>query len=336
MPGQNRHMTETTSEKAQEKQSWPQLVAAAIDTLIGAARITWGGDDGWRYEHAVALKDLTLTSTDEPWVLAEGEQVYVDTRRSTGPVYTLWDHKVVPATHVTLDIPPGKSEPEKQTRPDASYRSEPVYFGTMRQEFRHEAPPPVTIRKNGAAFLASDPAPSASEYTVREKMNGLFEATVPASSVQIRAFGTSVPDHRTAPLRLMCFELFPYAAVHGGHMKPGTFFKGVANRTAKKVDGSVSWAGFLGADMTKDAQPVDLKATFRRGDIIVFWQQGRMGLPHRDRIRGDQPGRRADGLLDRGWRAGPPCPLGPLGGGHGPRQGRRNGHGHAGAGVHAP
>ena len=58
-------MTESTPEKAQEKQPWPQLVAAVIDTLIGAARITWGGDDGWRYEHAVALKDLTLTSTDD-------------------------------------------------------------------------------------------------------------------------------------------------------------------------------------------------------------------------------------------------------------------------------
>jgi hypothetical protein len=113
---------------AEKYQSWPQQVAATIGTLIGAARITWGSEGAWRQKHVVALKDLTLTSTDEPWVLAEGEKVYVDTRRSTGPQYTLRDHRVVPATHVTMDLTPGESAPAKQARPGAASWSEPVLW----------------------------------------------------------------------------------------------------------------------------------------------------------------------------------------------------------------
>ena len=249
----------------------------------------------------------------------------------------------MPATHVTLDIPPGKSEPEKQIRPGAAYRSEPVYYGTMREEFRHEAPPPVTIRREGRGLLASDPDPSASEYVVREKMNGLFEATVPASSVQVRAFGTSVPDHRdrSSPADVLrTVSLRPARARGVRHDSWAPSSRGSASQRVAKAgrSGSVSWAGFPGArhDQGRCSRGGPDDDASSRGDIIVFVTTRSDGGFHtviRVRARPVRDGEPMVYSIAR-WRSRTaPRPLGPLGGL--PTDLRRDspntGHGRAGA-----
>lgn len=187
------------AESTPEKQPWPQRVAATIDTLIGAPRITWGNQGDWRKSRVVALERLSL-----PHVM-------------------------------------------------------------------DESLPPMVVEKGDTAWLDPEQDLKASEYVV---LHGSYAEQVPARSVQVCEPRWLVPDHKTAPIMLMCFELFPYAAVHGGHMKAATFFTGIVSRSVTKaVDGSESWASFLGAGMTKTLQPVNLRATFGRGDIVVFYNK---------------------------------------------------------------
>jgi hypothetical protein len=140
---------------------------------------------------------------------------------------------------------------------------------------------PLVIEKGGTAWLESVPAPDASAYQVSKSENGChYDQLVPVKSVKVQNPGWSVPDHEVAPIMLLCYELFPYAALHAGLMLADTFFKGIASQRASTAsgDGSVPWARFLGAKTTSKPPLIDLTAKYGRGDIIVFCDSGGDGF----------------------------------------------------------
>jgi hypothetical protein len=138
--------------------------------------------------------------------------------------------------------------------------------------FDDESMPPMALKKGDTAWLDSADEPGKPQFTV---VNGAYATTVPATSVEVQDPGWSVPDHRAGPIELMCFELFPYAALRAGLMKADPFFQGIAKRSAAKgVDGSATWARFFGADLTRKLPKADQVTTLSRGDIVLFCDQG--------------------------------------------------------------
>jgi hypothetical protein len=84
----------------------------------------------------------------------------------------------------------------------------------------------------------------------------------------------TVPDHRQASIKLMCFELLPYALVRAEHMSKTTFLKGMKNRNSGDFNsGSDAWASFLGTPTSQGLVSVDELETLRvvPGDIIVMY-----------------------------------------------------------------
>ena len=144
-----------------------------------------------------------------------------------------------------------------------------------------ESLPPLVIEKGGTAWLESVPAPDASGYDVSKSENGChYSQRVPAKSVRVERAGWSVPDHDAAPIALLCYELFPYAALHAGLMAADTFFRGIASQRSStgSGDGSIPWARFFQAKLASKAPPIDVTAKYGRGDIIVFCDQSGDGF----------------------------------------------------------
>jgi hypothetical protein len=267
------------AESAPEKQSWAIRVTDMVSKLVRAANITWDHQDNWRGRHVIAREDLSLSSTKKAYSLKVGDVVHVDKRSYSRSEYTLWDDKTIPAANVSMVILEG--EPWADKRPDAPLSSkETFYLGNVTKAYEYQPPPPVTIKKGSTAFLDSDQAVPSAEYEVQDTSGGLFQATVPAASVEVYEIGPSVPNHEAGPIRLLCFELFPYAALRAGLMSDSTFFSGVAKRTSQ-ADGSTSWARFLGGNLAgqPEVKVKDLKkAHFGRGDVIVLYNGPGSGI----------------------------------------------------------
>jgi len=131
--------------------------------------------------------------------------------------------------------------------------------------------PPMALEKGSKAWLDDENERQKPVFMVT---HGDYGSTVPARSVRVEMPGWSVPDHTAGPITLMCFELFPYAALRAGFMSADRFFQGIASRSAAKgVDGSVSWARFFGADLTRKLPKADEVTTLNRGDIILLCDQ---------------------------------------------------------------
>lgn len=143
---------------------------------------------------------------------------------------------------------------------------EPLTLSDLEDETRE----PMALKKGDTAWLDDELDLEKLAYMVTV---GSYGKEVPAQSVTVQRPGWQVPDHSSAPIKLMCFELFPYAALRADLMPAGSFFDGLAHRNARrgKDDGSTSWAGFLGADLTVKRQPPGDAAKAARGDIIVLY-----------------------------------------------------------------
>jgi hypothetical protein len=137
---------------------------------------------------------------------------------------------------------------------------------------------PMVIKQGSTAYFPEDPGEIASEYRVKDTMEGQHEAMVPASSVKVKRVGDTVPDHKTGPIQLMCYEFFPYAAMCAGLISPADFFEGLSGEPRRRYeDGSTSWAAFFGLDPSQ-APKLELAALsdhqFGRGDVIVLYTKG--------------------------------------------------------------
>jgi hypothetical protein len=261
------------AEYSPEKQPWPIQVADAIAKLTGVARITWSHQGIWRQQHVVALKDLSLPSTKKAFSLVKDQQVYVEIHSHPGPEYKLADGTTVPAANIRLELESDGITLRKEKQSPTAAPKALFYVGTVVTSYQYHPPAPVMIPKGGMAYLPTYQDIPGSEYEVRNASDGTFEATVPADAVEVRGPGQSIPDHDSAPIELLCFELFPYAAVHAKLMSSSCFFRGIANRgESSGLDGSIAWARFLGADLPNAPAIEDLKqAKFGRGDIIVLY-----------------------------------------------------------------
>lgn len=144
---------------------------------------------------------------------------------------------------------------------------EPLTLPDLQDETREA----MVLKKGDTAWLGDEGEDL--EKTAFMVTVASYGKEVPAQSVTVQKPGWQVPDHASAPIKLMCFELFPYAALRAGLMPTATFFDGLAYRQAQRGDGdgSTSWAKFLGADLTADRQPPANAAKAARGDIIVLY-----------------------------------------------------------------
>jgi hypothetical protein len=194
----------------------------------------------------------------------QGEQFH-------GP-YVLLDRRKILASNVQLTLVPGSSTPLESLAPNARPTSkEYFYVGVVTTAYRFE-PPSVTIKKDCTAYLLPGQDDPASEYLVRDMADGNFEGTVDAASIRIREIGETVPNHEAGPIELMCYELFPYAALHAGLMPGKTFFARLGG--SREDSGSEDWAAFLGGTLTGKPKLENLKGQdFARGDIVVFYDQ---------------------------------------------------------------
>jgi len=265
------------SESVPEEPSWAQKVTAVIADLAGSESISWGGQGNWRSQHVIALKDLVLPSTEEAYDLEEGTTVYISKSSYPGKQYKLWDNKTVPSANVRVNLQPESSSPVEDQRPGASARSrEYFYVGTIMTAYSYK-PPSVTIKKGRTAYLPPGQEDEGlSDYVVQDKAGGSHEETVGAVSVRVCKAGDSVPDHGTEPIELMCYELFPYAALHAGLLSAKKFFELLATG---KDGGSEHWAAFFGGSLTSKPRLENLKTQeFSRGSIIVLYNQIGAGI----------------------------------------------------------
>ena len=281
--------------------SWAEKVADAIDKLVGVTSITWGNEGNWRSPHVRALKDFPLPRTQDPYTLQKGDTVYFSNAEYPAQParYKLHDGKTVPAENVTMLMltgEDGKEKPQEARAPGASTISRQwFYVGIVKEPYSFEPPPQKTIPQGRTAYLPAgqDSGPS---YQVKDARQGLFEGTVDAGFVQICKVGDTVPKHEIEPIQLMCYELFPYAAMHAGLMTAEEFFQGLDRPSPAATDpvsgspvsgspdsGSEYWAERLGEPL--DTKPeLELEALktkqFRRGDIIVLYTNGKGGGIH--------------------------------------------------------
>jgi hypothetical protein len=264
------------SESASEEPSWAQKVTAVVADLASVESISWGGQGNWRTQHVIALRDLVLPSTDEPYDLEEGATVHISKSSYPGSLYKLWDNKTVPSANVRVELQPESSSPVEDKAPGASERSrEYFYVGTIITAYSYK-PLPVTIKKDRTAYLPPEQEEGLSEYVVQDKLGGKYEATVAIASVRICKAGGSVPDHESEPIELMCYELFPYAALHAGLLSAKKFFEALGTG---KDSGSEHWAALLGGSLSSKPKLENLKTQeFNRGDIIVFFNRIGAGI----------------------------------------------------------
>jgi len=131
--------------------------------------------------------------------------------------------------------------------------------------------PPLLIEKGGMAWL-DGVNPKTSTYDVSWEQDGrLYGQEVPFQSAKV-VDPVSVPDYAAVPIQLMCFELFPYAALRADLISPAEFFAGLRVRS-KYDDGSTSWAAFFGMDPSlTPKRPLASMASQQpsRGDVIVL------------------------------------------------------------------
>lgn len=257
---------------SEPEQSWADKATTAVARLADMTSIRWGSKGNWRSRHVIALKGLTLPSRDDPYTVEKDETIYIDKRSYPDGPYELLDRRKIPASNVQLTFLPGSSTPHESIAPKARPTSkEYFYVGVVTTTYRYD-PPSVTIKKDSTAYLLPGQDDPASEYLVRDTADGNFEGTVDAGSIQIREMGETIPDHEAGLIELMCYELFPYAAMHAGLMPSKTFFTRLGG--LRQDSGSEDWAAFLGGTLTGKPKLEDLKGQkFARGDIVVFYDQ---------------------------------------------------------------
>ena len=262
---------------SEPEQSWADKVTAAVARLAGVTSIRWGSNGNWRSRHVIALKDLTLPSRDDAYTVDKDETIYIDKRSYPDGPYELLDRRKIPASNVQLRFLPRSSTPYESIAPGARPTSkEYFYVGVVTTAYRYD-PPSVTIKKDSPAYLLPGQEDSASEYLVRDTAGGNFEETVDAGSIRIREMGETIPDHEAGLIELMCYELFPYAALHAGLMPSKTFFTRLGG--LRQDSGSEDWAAFLGGTLTGKPKLENLKGQkFARGDIVVFYDQFGAGI----------------------------------------------------------
>ena len=257
---------------SEPEQSWAHKVSAAVAKLAGVTNIRWGPKGNWRSQHAIALKDLTLPSRDEAYTVEEGETIYFDKRSYPDGPYQLLDRRKIPASNVRVTFDPESSTPQESLAPGARPTSkEYFYFGVVTTAYRYD-PPSVTIKKDSTVYLLPGQDDPAAAYLVRDMADGNFEETVDAGSIRIRKIGETLPNHEAGPIELMCYELFPYAALHAGLMPGKTFFARLSG--SSQDSGSENWAAFLGGTLAGKPKLENLKdQDFAQGDLIVFYDQ---------------------------------------------------------------
>ena len=139
----------------------------------------------------------------------------------------------------------------------------------------------MVLKEGEAAWLGREDDLATTAYTIVACSDSSYMAEVPAQSVTVQEPGWQVPDHTSAPIELLCFELFPYAALRAELIPAGSFFGGLAYRDAQRrerdTDGSTSWASFLGANLQAERQPTSDASKAGRGDIIVLYDQRTSG-----------------------------------------------------------
>jgi hypothetical protein len=257
---------------SEPEQSWTRKVTVAVSKLVGVTNISWGPKGNWRSQHAIALKDLTLPSTDEAYTVEVGETIYFDKRSYPDGPYRLFDRRRIPASNVRLTFDSESSTPRESLAPGARPTSkEYFYIGEVATAYRYD-PPSVTIKKDGTVYVPAGQDDPADEYLVRDAADGNFEGTVASGSIRIRKVGETLPDHEAGPIELMCYELFPYAALHAGAMPGKKFFAGLSEKSQES--GSENWAAFLGGTLSAKPKLENLKdQDFAQGDLVVLYDQ---------------------------------------------------------------
>jgi hypothetical protein len=243
-----------------------EVLCAAIDRyLLDRPNISWGSD-GTRRNRGRATQGFDLREDDE--ILKAGTALAMP-EEAYAPGADKWDvylkdigARRVPREKVQLAVgKDGQPEPVKGRSGKISFE------GTLRED---HAIPGATIPVAVGDEIQWQPSPRTPGAYLVAKPGSPGQAEVPGTMVEV---DLTLPPP-TGQVRLMCYELAPYAAALA-RLRPG-FVTAANSRSGSSAGGSEYWAEMLGtAFRPGKIELTDLPALLlQRGDLVAFYAEG--------------------------------------------------------------